>query len=126
MTDDQLEALLQQHRPAPAPALKSRIVKEARSRSQWAFYETMAALLLLGMNLSLIAASVTHSVPPRPPASATRVQNLAAAIARLELPLPQNATQALAAQLAAGENLVLVPHVPSPAHAINLNSGGNP
>lgn len=110
MTDEDIESLLQKYRPAaPAPALRRRIVKTAGTRSYWAFLESMAALLLIGMNLSLIGASVTRLFPTDVPTDPARTQQLAAAITQLDLPLSTEDTQAMAQTLAAGEHLVQLP-----------------
>jgi hypothetical protein len=128
MTDEQLEVLFQNHRPAgPAPALKSRIVKDARSRSQWAFTETMAAVLLVGLNLSLIAASITQVFPTHVAPDPARTRQLAAAIQQLDLPLSQEDAQTMAQQLAAGENLVRIPLIHGPTdNSLTINLGGIP
>jgi hypothetical protein len=125
LTDEQLEALLQSHRPAdPAPALKARIVTAARTRSQWAFAEAMAGILLIGLNLSLIAASVTHVLPQPSHINPSRTHQIATALDQLDLPLSQQDTQTMAEQLAAGEHLVRVPILHAPSQSIALNIGG--
>lgn len=126
MTDDELESLIQRYRPAaPAPALRGRIVQTARSHSRLMFVEGMAALLLIGMNLSMIAASVTRVLVTEIPSDPGRTQQLAMNIKRLELSLSPQDTQAMAAQLAAGERLIQVPIIHYPKN-IPDNFGGNP
>ena len=109
MTDDTLESLLHRHRPVgPGPALRTRIARSSRRRSQWAFLEAMAALLLIGMNLSLISASVTQLFPA-PAADPARPGQIASALTALDLGLSPEQTQIMAQQLAAGAHLIPLP-----------------
>jgi hypothetical protein len=125
MTDDRLESLLQRHRPAgPGPALRARIARSSRSRSQWAFLESMVALLLIGMNLAQIGASVTHLFPA-PVADPARPRQIALALSALDLGLSPEQTQVMAQQLAAGAHLTPLPLIHSSA-SDNRLAGGTP
>lgn len=111
MTDDttDIESLMIRFRPAgPDADLRSRVVRQTRNRSRWAFAEAMAAMLLIGMNLAQIGASVTQIIPP-PHRDEARTQQLASAIARLDLPISRDEAYAMAQQLSAGEQLVPLP-----------------
>ena len=128
MTDHDLQMLLARYRPAaPDAALRSRIVSAARAHSRWLFLESMAAILLVGFNLSLIAASVTQLFPSRLPPDPKNTEQLAAAIQQLDLPLSPQEAHTLAQQLAAGQRLVRVPLIHGPADTrFPLLSGGIP
>lgn len=106
-----MESMLTQFRPAgPDAAVRARIVGQARVRSRWAFVEAMAAMLLIGMTLAQIGASVTQVIP-RPHVDEAHTQELASAIARLDLPISRDEAYAMAQRLSAGEHLVLLPLV---------------
>jgi hypothetical protein len=113
-TDDEtrdMEALLGRYQPAaPQAALRARVVREARKRSQWAYLEGIAALMLVGMNLAQIGASVTP-VFRAPRIDVGRTEQIAAEIDRLGLPLDKGETRMMAEQLAAGERLVRLPQI---------------
>ena len=113
-TDDEtraLEALLERYQPAaPQATLRARVVREAHKRSQWAYLEGIAALLLVGMNLAQIGGSVTQVIQA-PRIDAGRTEQIAAEISRLDLPLDSGQTRMMAEQLAAGERLVRLPEI---------------
>lgn len=117
-----MESILSQYQPAgPDAAVRERIVGRARVRSRWAFGEAMAAMLLIGMTLGQIGASVT-AVIPRPHADEARTQRLASAIAQLDLPISRDEAYAMARQLSAGERLVSLPVIHGDS-SINTNIG---
>ena len=127
MTDDtsEIESILARFRPAgPDATVRGRVVRQVRSRSRWAFAEAMAAMLLIGMNLAQIGASVTQIIPP-PHTDEARTQQLASAIARLDLPINRDEAYAMAQQLSAGERLVLLPLIHGNL-SINTNNGMMP
>lgn len=106
-----VESILDRYRPAgPDAAARERIVRKAQVRSRWAFAEAMAAMLLIGMTLAQIGASVTEIIP-RPHADEARTQRLASAIASLDLRIDRDEAYAMAQRLSAGERLVLLPLV---------------
>ena len=113
-TDDEtreMEALLERYQPAaPQAALRARVVREAHKRSQWAYLEGVAALLLVGMNLAQIGGSVTQVIQA-PRIDVGRTEQIAAEIDRLGLPLDSGQTRIMAEQLAAGERLVRLPQI---------------
>ena len=120
-----MESMLTQYRPAgPDAALRARIVGQVRVRSRWAFAEAMAALLLIGMTLAQIGASVTQIIP-RPHVDEARTQRLALAIASLDLPIGRDEAYSMAERLSAGERLVLLPLVHGNS-SINTNIGVMP
>lgn len=124
MTDDtsEIESMLSRFRPAgPDTDLRGRVVRQTRRRSQWAFAEAMAAMLLIGMNLAQIGASVTQIIPP-PHADEARTRQLAVAIARLDLPISRDEAYAMAQQLSAGQRLVPLPLIHG-SPSINTNYG---
>ena len=124
MSDDtsDMESMLSQYRPAgPDSVLRQRIVDQARVRSRWAFAEAMAAMLLIGMTLAQIGASVTEIIP-RPHADEARTQRLASAIVSLDLPIDRDQAYAMAQKLSAGEHLVLLPLIHGDPSA-NANNG---
>ena len=127
MIDDtsEIESILTCFRPAgPDAAVRGRVIQQVRSRSRWAFAEAMAAMLLIGMNLAQIGASVTQIIPP-PHADEARTQQLALAIARLDLPINRDEAYVMAQQLSAGERLVLLPVIHGNL-SINTNNGVMP
>ncbi len=127
MNDDtsKIECILVRFRPAgPDADLRSRVVQRTRTRSRWAFAEAMAAMLLIGLNLAQIGASVTQIIPP-PHTNEARTRQLAVAIARLDLPFSQDEAYAMAQQLSAGERLVRLPLVHG-SPSMNINNGGMP
>lgn len=127
MPDDtsEIESLLGRFKPAgPDAAVRRRVVRQARRRSQWAFAEAMAALLLIGMNLAQIGASVTQVIP-RPRADEGRTQQLASAITRLDLPISRQEAYVMAQQLSAGEHLVPLPLIHGNP-SLNTNLGVMP
>lgn len=127
MTDDtsEIESILSRFRPAgPDAKVRGRVVQQERKRSRWAFAEAMAAMLLIGMNLAQIGASVTQIIPP-PHTDEARTQQLALAIARLDLPINSDEAYAMAQQLSAGERLVMLPVIHGNL-SINTNNGVMP
>lgn len=127
MTDDtsDIESMLSRFKPAdPDAAVRERLVRRARTRSQWAFAEAMAAMLLIGMNLAQIGASVTQ-ILPSPHADEARTRQVASAIARLDLPISQDEAYAMAQQLSAGERLVPLPMIHGNP-SLNTNLGVMP
>ncbi|GEM_PF-3758463 len=124
MSDDthDVESILGQYRLAgPDAAVRARIVGRAEVRSRWAFAEAMAAMLLIGMTLAQIGASVTEIVP-RPRADEARTERLASEIASLDLPIGRDEAYAIAQRISAGERLVLVPLIHGDS-SINTNIG---
>jgi len=106
-----MEAMLGRYRPAgPQAALRARVVREGRKRSRGAYWEALAAVLLLGMNLAQIGGSVTQVIPG-PRVDEGRAEKMAAVIDQLELPLDAGERRMMAEQLAAGERLVRLPLV---------------
>jgi len=104
-----MEELLGRYRPAgPEAALRARVVREGRKRSRTAYWEALAAVLLVGMNLAQIGGSVTQVIPA-PRVDQGRAEKIAAAIDQLELPLDAGERRMMAEQLAAGERLVRLP-----------------
>lgn len=127
MIDDtsEIESILTRFRPTgPDAAVRGRVVQQVRRRSRWAFAEAMAAMLLIGMNLAQIGASVTQIIP-LPHTDEARTQQLALAIARLDLPINRDEAYAMAQQLSAGEHLVLLPVIHGNL-SINTNNGVMP
>jgi hypothetical protein len=111
MTEDthEIESILSRYRPAgPDAGLRMRIVQQSRRRSIWPFMEAIAAVVLIGLNLAQIGASVTRLVP-QAPADEARDRTVAAAIGRLDLPVTVGEARVLAMELVAGEHLVPLP-----------------
>jgi hypothetical protein len=109
----EMEALLVRYRPAggvAAEAGRARLVRKARERASWAYWEAMAAVLLVGMALAQVAGSVTRMVPG-PRGQDERVQEIVAALAEAGVPLDEEERAVLAAEWAAGERLIRVPVV---------------
>jgi len=113
MTDDtsDIESMLGQFRPAgPDAAVRGRVVRHVRGRSLFAYWEAMAAMLLVGATLSQIGASATQMVSTQKIDEA-HIRQMASAIARLDLPVTPDEAQAMALRLSAGEHLILLPLV---------------
>jgi hypothetical protein len=107
-----MEHLLQKYRPAgPGGELRGRIVDAAQARSRGAFWEAMGVVLLVGMNLAVIGASVTRVLPTETPVDEAKAEELAAAIVALDLPVSREDAEAMAARLASGGRWVCVPEV---------------
>ena len=124
MTNDvnEMESILTRYRPAgPDATVRERVVGQAQRRWRGAFAEAMVAMLLVGMNLAQIGASVTQVISV-PHIEEARTQQLAEAIACLDLPITQDETYAMARQFSAGERLTLLPLVHGNP-SINANIG---
>ncbi|MEI8197915.1 MAG: hypothetical protein WCI73_18630 [Phycisphaerae bacterium] len=126
--DTEIESLLVRYRPAgPDAALRGRILRQTPQRAQrsyWSFLEAMAALLLIGLNLAQISASVTDFIPP-PPIDLARTQQIAAQIRHLDLPVTPAETEAMAQRLASGERLVMLPQIHGPTN-LHFDIGATP
>jgi hypothetical protein len=106
---NEMESILSRYRPAgPNAALRDRIVRQGHRRSGWLFLEAMAAMLLIGMNLAQISASATQFISSSH-ADEARIQEIATALRRLDLPVSPDETQAMAVRLAAADRLVPLP-----------------
>jgi hypothetical protein len=126
---DDLESMLGRYRPAaPNSALRGRIVRQAQRNSRGVFLEAMAAILLLGVSLGQIGASVTQFVPA-PRIDDRQIQQTASAISHLDLGLSPQDTQAIAVRLASADRLTPIPSVHGRSmslSAFNFNFGAIP
>ncbi|MDB5293271.1 MAG: hypothetical protein JWL69_4512 [Phycisphaerales bacterium] len=103
--------------------LASEMPSKRAGGRDWEFLAAIAAVLLIGLNLSAFVSSSTHSVP-RPMLSVNQTNANSIALRRLSPDLSEAEARRMSVLLAAGEGLDCVPTPRSMGIAGRVGGGG--